>query len=213
MPDLKDPQKQIPVSPRFFLAEGADPVPAGLTVAEKHELVASYITGQDNPWFAKAFVNRIWAVLIGEGFYEPDRRHGAGPGGPFPRSARGAGLAMAAGGLRCPVALPHDPQHQGLPAQGTRHQLRLGVDALRGELPQPAPLRPDPRGAVASPGRLVRWPGEPPAGEQEGREGLQGRRDRTAKARQAGRHEGLPASEPARPVQCDLRLRPVPVQR
>jgi hypothetical protein len=33
--------------------------------------VASYVTGQDNPWFAKAFVNRIWAVLIGEGFYNP----------------------------------------------------------------------------------------------------------------------------------------------
>ncbi len=71
MPDLKDPQKQIPVSPGFFLAEGGDPVPAGLTAAQNHDLVASYITGQDNPWFAKAFVNRIWAVLIGEGFTNP----------------------------------------------------------------------------------------------------------------------------------------------
>jgi hypothetical protein len=24
-----------------------------------------------NPWFAKAFVNRMWAELVGEGFYEP----------------------------------------------------------------------------------------------------------------------------------------------
>ena len=71
MPDLKDPQKQIPISPGFFLAKGGDPVPAGLTAEQNHALVASYITGQDNPWFAKAFVNRIWAALIGEGFTNP----------------------------------------------------------------------------------------------------------------------------------------------
>ena len=24
-----------------------------------------------NPWFATAFVNRMWRELVGEGFYEP----------------------------------------------------------------------------------------------------------------------------------------------
>jgi len=39
-------------------------------VDERHEfeqrrtLVASYVTGQDNPWFAKAFVNRVWYALM-----------------------------------------------------------------------------------------------------------------------------------------------------
>jgi hypothetical protein len=71
MPDLKDPQKRIPVKPRFFLASSEQPVPDGLTAAQRRELVASYLTGQDNPWFARAFVNRVWTVLMGEGFYTP----------------------------------------------------------------------------------------------------------------------------------------------
>jgi len=70
MPDKEDPQKQIPVEPRFFLAADAPTVP-GLKVAERRELAASYVTGQDNPWFARAFVNRVWYTLMGEAFYSP----------------------------------------------------------------------------------------------------------------------------------------------
>jgi hypothetical protein len=70
MPDKEDPQKQVPVEPRFFLAADAAPVP-GLTVAQRRELVASYVTGQDNPWFARAFINRAWYTLMGEAFYTP----------------------------------------------------------------------------------------------------------------------------------------------
>ena len=71
MPDLKDPQKQIPVSPKFFLAASENPVPANLTSVQRRMLAASYVTGQDNPWFAKAFVNRVWTSLLGDGFYNP----------------------------------------------------------------------------------------------------------------------------------------------
>ncbi len=71
MPDLKDPQKQIPVQPKFFLASEKSTVPTGLSATQRRALAASYITGQDNPWFAKAFVNRVWYVLLGDGFYNP----------------------------------------------------------------------------------------------------------------------------------------------
>jgi Protein of unknown function (DUF1549)/Protein of unknown function (DUF1553) len=71
MPDLKDPQKQIPVKPHFFLASKTEAVPESLSVNQRRTLVASYVTGQDNPWFAKAFVNRMWTSLMGEGFYNP----------------------------------------------------------------------------------------------------------------------------------------------
>jgi Protein of unknown function (DUF1549)/Protein of unknown function (DUF1553) len=71
MPDLKDPQKKIAVQPRFFLAASDRPIPNGLTAVQRRELAASYIIGQDNPWFARAFVNRIWTVLLGDGFYTP----------------------------------------------------------------------------------------------------------------------------------------------
>ncbi len=71
MPDLKNPQTQIPVAPKFFLASETRSLPNSLSAAERHELAASYVTGQDNPWFAKAFVNRIWYTLTGDAFYSP----------------------------------------------------------------------------------------------------------------------------------------------
>ena len=33
--------------------------------------LAKWVTSKDNPWFAKAFVNRMWATLLGRGFVEP----------------------------------------------------------------------------------------------------------------------------------------------
>jgi hypothetical protein len=33
--------------------------------------LAAWIASKDNPWFAKAFVNRVWAGLTGSGFVEP----------------------------------------------------------------------------------------------------------------------------------------------
>jgi len=71
MPDKVDPQKQIFVAPKFFLDPRGETLPAGLTAAERLAMAASYVTGQDNPWFARAFVNRVWYVLMGEGFYSP----------------------------------------------------------------------------------------------------------------------------------------------
>jgi hypothetical protein len=76
MPDKDNPTKQIPIAPRFFLSgEGskhaAPALPENLGAEQRRELVASYITGQDNPWFAKAYINRIWYALMGEAFYDP----------------------------------------------------------------------------------------------------------------------------------------------
>jgi hypothetical protein len=75
MPDKDNPAKYIPIAPRFFLSSAksrTEPaLPEALAVAERRALAASYITGQDNPWFAKAYINRIWYALMGEAFYEP----------------------------------------------------------------------------------------------------------------------------------------------
>lgn len=71
MPDLKDPTKQIPVAPRFFLGEKPPVLPSDLTAAERRAVAATYVTGQDNPWFARAYVNRVWSALMGQGFYSP----------------------------------------------------------------------------------------------------------------------------------------------
>jgi hypothetical protein len=39
-------------------------------VSRRVEL-ADWIVGPENPWFAKAFVNRVWARMMGRGFCEP----------------------------------------------------------------------------------------------------------------------------------------------
>ncbi len=40
-------------------------------VADRRESLASWLTGPDNPFFAKSLVNRVWYHLIGRGIVEP----------------------------------------------------------------------------------------------------------------------------------------------
>ena len=47
------------------------PVTERISGKDRKALVASYVTGQDNPWFAKSFVNRVWYSLMGEAFISP----------------------------------------------------------------------------------------------------------------------------------------------
>ena len=78
MPDLKDPsQPGTVMQPRFFLT--GQSLPLGTCDLERRGAIADWITADDNPWFAQALVNRIWAELVGAGFYRgiddigPDR--------------------------------------------------------------------------------------------------------------------------------------------
>ena len=71
MTDLKDPTKKVAVEPAFFLGSEGSKAPKNLSADERRALAASLITSTDNPWFAKAFVNRVWGALMGEGFYQP----------------------------------------------------------------------------------------------------------------------------------------------
>lgn len=70
MPDLKDPSSQgKEMTPVFFATN--KPLSTGTLDSERREILASWLTGDDNAWFAKAIVNRLWSELVGEGFYEP----------------------------------------------------------------------------------------------------------------------------------------------
>ena len=70
MPDLKNPtsrgQKMDPV---FFVSSTT----AGteLKDLDRRRSLAESITSPNDPWFAKAFVNRIWGEMLGRGFYMP----------------------------------------------------------------------------------------------------------------------------------------------
>lgn len=70
MPDLNDPKSQgTKFDPAFFLTGGKPG--SGLSDLARREALARYLTSPENPWFARALVNRLWAQLVGEGFYMP----------------------------------------------------------------------------------------------------------------------------------------------
>ncbi|HZZ29983.1 MAG TPA: DUF1549 domain-containing protein [Pirellulales bacterium] len=70
MPDLKHPESEgTKMQPVFFLT--GQNLPFGTPDAQRRETIAKWITDPRDEWFAKAFVNRIWAELVGEGFYNP----------------------------------------------------------------------------------------------------------------------------------------------
>lgn len=73
MPDLNDPgSKGMLTQPVFFIPEVKGPkLSAGADDNTRRNALSTYITSKSNPWFAKAFVNRIWAEMLGEGFYMP----------------------------------------------------------------------------------------------------------------------------------------------
>lgn len=70
MKDLDNPTARGTLMQPVFFATGQK-LDLGATDDERRASLAVWITAKDNPWFAKAFVNRIWAELNGEGFYEP----------------------------------------------------------------------------------------------------------------------------------------------
>jgi hypothetical protein len=71
MPDMDDPRKPgSKMKPSFLVHEASDPR-IGKDDAQRRTRLAEWVTSRDNPWFAKAYTNRIWARLMGRGFYEP----------------------------------------------------------------------------------------------------------------------------------------------
>ena len=70
MPDLDNPAEQGTLTePVFFVNDRS--VSFGTDDLDRRGALAKYITSPLNPWFARSFVNRIWAEMLGEGFYSP----------------------------------------------------------------------------------------------------------------------------------------------
>jgi hypothetical protein len=68
MPDKDDPKKGTTITPKFL--DGKAPSKVGKDEERRASLAAS-IVSKDNPWFAGAFVNRTWGLLLGQSFYTP----------------------------------------------------------------------------------------------------------------------------------------------
>jgi hypothetical protein len=56
------------VMPPKFMGAGVATVPPG---KDRRDVLADWITGADNPFFAKSTVNRIWYHLVGRGIVDP----------------------------------------------------------------------------------------------------------------------------------------------
>ena len=70
MTDQVDPSEKTEMQARFLLGETP---PIGLKSDQRRVAVAAYlIYSPDNYWFARAFVNRIWNEMMGDGFYDVD---------------------------------------------------------------------------------------------------------------------------------------------
>lgn len=69
MPNLADPKQRGTLThPKFLTGES---YLRGRPDQERREALAQWITSKDNYWFSAAFANRVWADLLGQGFYQP----------------------------------------------------------------------------------------------------------------------------------------------
>jgi hypothetical protein len=97
MPDLQHPQSPgKKIDPVFFL--GNLKAGSGLSDLDRRKSLARYITSPDNPWFAKAFVNRIWGQLVGEGFSMPIDDMGPERTAKYPAALDALGAGFTASG-------------------------------------------------------------------------------------------------------------------
>jgi Protein of unknown function (DUF1549)/Protein of unknown function (DUF1553) len=73
MPDKDNPTKKSkPVQPKFIDGKGPSAKGfKGLSDSERRTALTDAIVSKNNPWFAGAFVNRIWGELMGQAFYQP----------------------------------------------------------------------------------------------------------------------------------------------
>ncbi|HVJ80147.1 MAG TPA: DUF1549 domain-containing protein [Planctomycetia bacterium] len=65
-PNLQDPSDPGTVVQPAFLT--GQPLPPGQADLDRRKALAEFVTSRKNGYFAKAFVNRVWAEMIGEGF-------------------------------------------------------------------------------------------------------------------------------------------------
>jgi len=76
MPNVADPtRKGTMMVPAFLTGQKFE---TGKSDLERRTELAGMIANSQNPWFAKSYVNRVWARLMGRGFYEPVDDIGAG---------------------------------------------------------------------------------------------------------------------------------------
>jgi hypothetical protein len=62
-------EERLPYTQATPMALDGTPIVAGRT--DRRKELAAWMTAKQNPWFAQALVNRMWAKFLGRGFVEP----------------------------------------------------------------------------------------------------------------------------------------------
>jgi hypothetical protein len=75
MTDKRNPDRLIAMRPRFLTGEA---LPLDSNDDERRRALARLLTGPDNPWFARCYVNRVWTTMLGWGFYPSVNDLGSG---------------------------------------------------------------------------------------------------------------------------------------
>ena len=138
MPSLDDPKKTTVIHPRFL--NGAA-IPQGEGDQERRKALALAVTSKDNYWFAAAYVNRIWCVLMGQSFYQPVDDMGPKKDAVFPSVLIRLAASFAAASYDTKGLL-----RELLNSETYQRQIRLGDSAeqhLRFAAACPTRLRPD----------------------------------------------------------------------
>jgi len=66
--EMKHPKNGRVMKPQFMLASSVAPVPDG---PQRRDALAEWLTSRDNPFFARAIVNRMWSYFVGKGIIDP----------------------------------------------------------------------------------------------------------------------------------------------
>ncbi|MEO5741432.1 MAG: DUF1549 and DUF1553 domain-containing protein, partial [Vicinamibacterales bacterium] len=66
--EMKHPKDGRVMKPQFMLASSVAPVPDG---PQRRDALAEWLTSRDNPFFARAIVNRMWSYFVGKGIIDP----------------------------------------------------------------------------------------------------------------------------------------------
>jgi hypothetical protein len=96
MPNAEDPKKDGTVMTPVFMT--GETLPLDTCDADRRKLLAQAITGPDNPWFARAYVNRMWSQIMGRGFFEPVDDMGAHRSGLLERTHQALADSFIASG-------------------------------------------------------------------------------------------------------------------
>jgi hypothetical protein len=82
MSDKKHPGQLLSMQPKFLTGES---VRLDAPDQERRQALARFLTSPKNPWFARAYVNRVWTCLMGWGFYPAVDDLGSGTAPRYPK--------------------------------------------------------------------------------------------------------------------------------